>query len=278
VQAPTAGSVILAGVLLKIGTYGFVRFNLSMLPHASAVLMPWILWLAVAGIVYGSLVALAQKDMKKLIAYASVSHLGFCMLGLFAANPRGIQGGTLQMINHGLSTGGLFAVVGMIYERYHTRQIADLGGLAKKLPVLSFFMLAMTLSSIGLPGLNGFVGEFLILLGMFERAWTGAALADALQLKIISVLAVSGVVLGAWYMLWMYRRVFFGPYREPETIDHRDEIRDLNFREISALVPLLIFIVWIGVYPQFFLDRMKPTLEQLTHNVQQASSPRERGG
>jgi NADH-quinone oxidoreductase subunit M len=200
------------------------------------------------------------------------------MLGLFAANPRGIQGGTLQMINHGLSTGGLFAVVGMIYERYHTRQIADLGGLAKKLPVLSFFMLAMTLSSIGLPGLNGFVGEFLILLGMFERAWTGAALADALQLKIISVLAVSGVVLGAWYMLWMYRRVFFGPYREPETIDHRDEIRDLNFREISALVPLLIFIVWIGVYPQFFLDRMKPTLEQLTHNVQQISTPRPLAG
>jgi NADH-quinone oxidoreductase subunit M len=271
VQAPTAGSVILAGVLLKIGTYGFLRFNLAMLPQASAALMPWILWLAVAGIVYGSLVALAQWDMKKLIAYSSVGHLGFCMLGLFAANPTAILGGSLQMINHGLSTGGLFAVVGMIYERYHTRQIAELGGLAKRLPVLSFFMLAFTLSSIGLPGLNGFVGELLILLGMFERAWTAGNSAYAMQLKVISVLAVSGVVLGAWYMLWMYRRVFFGPYKEPHTDDHREEIRDLSFRETAALVPLVIFIVWIGVYPKPFLDRMKPTLEDLTQSVQEMS-------
>ncbi|MCC6123734.1 MAG: NADH-quinone oxidoreductase subunit M [Pirellulales bacterium] len=268
VQAPTAGSVILAGILLKIGTYGFVRFNLAMLPAASALLVPWMLGLAAAGIIYGALVALAQKDMKKLIAYSSVSHLGFCMLGLFAANPLGVEGATLQMINHGLSTGGLFAVVGMLYERYHTRQIADLGGLAKKLPVLSFFMLVLTLSSIGLPGLNGFVGEFLILLGAFQRAWAGVPLSAGWTLKTISILAVFGVVLGAWYMLWMYLRIFFGPLREPKDEDHHEEVRDMNSREIASLLPLLLFIVWIGVYPRFFLDRMSPTLQQLTGNVQ----------
>jgi NADH-quinone oxidoreductase subunit M len=268
VQAPTAGSVILAGVLLKIGTYGFVRFNLTMLPDASASLMPWMLGLAAAGILYGSLVALVQKDMKKLIAYSSVSHLGFCMLGIFALNPLGIEGGTLQMINHGLSTGGLFAVVGMLYERYHTRQIADLGGLAKKLPILSFFMLVLTLSSIGLPGLNGFVGEFLILLGTFQRAWAGVGVTEAIPLKIISVIAVSGVVLGAWYMLWMYQRLFFGPLREPKDEDHHEAILDMNFREACALLPLIVFIVWIGVYPKFFLDRMRPTLEQSTSAAQ----------
>jgi NADH-quinone oxidoreductase subunit M len=160
----------------------------------------------------------------------------------------------------------------MLYDRYHTRQIADLGGLAKKLPVLSFFMLVLTLSSIGLPGLNGFVGEFLILLGMFQRAWAGTALADALQLKIISVLAVSGVVLGAWYMLWMYQRVFFGPLKEPGAEAHHEKVRDLSRREIFALAPLLVFIVWIGLYPKFFLDRMSPTLEQLTSRVQAAYS------
>jgi NADH-quinone oxidoreductase subunit M len=243
---------------------------MAMLPDASVLLMPWILGLAAAGIVYGSLVALAQKDIKKLVAYSSVSHLGFCMLGLFAANPLGIQGGTLQMINHGLSTGGLFAVVGMIYERYHTRQIVDLGGLAKKLPVLAFFMLVLALSSIGLPGLNGFVGEFFILLGMFQRAWSDTTLSHALPLKIISVVAVSGVVLGAWYMLWMYQRVFFGPLREPKDEDHHEEIHDLKPREIFALVPLVVFVVWIGIYPKFFLDRMSPTLEQLTGRAQAA--------
>jgi NADH-quinone oxidoreductase subunit M len=268
VQAPTAGSVILAGILLKIGTYGFLRFNLAMLPHASAVAMPWMLGLAAAGIIYGSFVALAQKDLKKLIAYSSVAHLGFCMLGLFAADPRGIEGGTLQMINHGLSTGGLFAMVGMLYERYHTRQIADYGGLAAKLPVLSFFMLVLTLSSIGLPGLNGFVGEFLILLGGFERAWLLSGGAETLPLKIISVLAVSGVVLGAWYMLWMYQRIFFGPLKEPITPEQHAEVHDLSAREIVALVPLMVFIVWIGVYPRFFLDRMSPTVERMTASVQ----------
>jgi NADH-quinone oxidoreductase subunit M len=271
VQAPTAGSVILAGILLKIGTYGFLRFNLAMLPHASAVAMPWMLGLAAAGVIYGSFVALAQKDLKKLIAYSSVAHLGFCMFGLFAADPRGIEGGTLQMINHGLSTGGLFAMVGMLYERYHTRQIADYGGLAAKLPVLSFFMMVLTLSSIGLPGLNGFVGEFLILLGGIERAWLGSAGAEALPLKIISVLAVTGVVLGAWYMLWMYQRIFFGPLKEPKLSQHHAEVRDLSAREMSALVPLIVFIVWIGVYPRFFLDRMSPTLETLTAATQAAA-------
>jgi NADH-quinone oxidoreductase subunit M len=272
VQAPTAGSVVLAGILLKIGTYGFVRFNLAMLPHASAMIMLWMLGLAVAGIIYGSLVALAQADLKKLIAYSSVAHLGFCMLGIFAADPLGIEGGTLQMINHGLSTGGLFAVVGMIYERYHTRQIADFGGLAKKLPAMSFFMLVLTLSSIGLPGLNGFVGEFMILLGMFQRAWMGAAFSEALPLKIVSVLSVFGLVLGAWYMLWMYQRIFFGPLKEPKSAAHHEEIRDLNRREIFALAPLVVFIVWIGVYPQFFLKRMSPTLEQLTSHAQAAAA------
>ena len=172
--------------------------------------------ISLAGIIYGALVALAQRDIKRLIAYSSVSHLGFCMLGLFALNRLGVQGGVLQMINHGLSTGGLFAVVGMIYERYHTRQIADFGGLARRLPVLAFFMLVLTLSSIAVPGLNGFVGEFLILLGMFQRGWAEAPAAHWLQFRVIGVLGVGGVILGAWYMLWMYQRMFFGPPREPE--------------------------------------------------------------
>lgn len=268
VEAPTAGSVILAGVLLKIGTYGFVRFSLPMLPDAAAICMPWLLWLCVAGIIYGALVALAQSDIKRLIAYSSVSHLGFCMLGVFAINRLGTQGGLLQMVNHGLSTGGLFAVVGMLYERYHTRQIKDFGGLARQTPVLAFFTLLLTLSSIGLPGLNGFVGEFLVLLGMFQRGW---ALDIALppswgwQFKVISVLATSGVVLGAWYMLWMVQRVFFGPVREPKPHHSHDQepIRDLSLREVAALAPLAVFIFWIGLKPAFFLDRMNPTLNQI---------------
>jgi NADH-quinone oxidoreductase subunit M len=263
VEAPTAGSVILAGVLLKIGTYGFARFNLPLLPNATATLMPWLLWISLAGIIYGALVALAQHDIKRLIAYSSVSHLGFCMLGLFAVNRLAIQGSVLQMINHGLSTGGLFAVVGMVYERYHTRQIADFGGLARRLPVLAFFMLVLTLSSIGVPGLNGFVGEFLILFGMFERGWAAAPAAHWLQFRVIAVLAVSGVILGAWYMLWLYQRVFFGPLREPAQEKAAAAPRDLSGREICCLVPLLVFILWIGLQPRFFLDRMAPTLETL---------------
>jgi NADH-quinone oxidoreductase subunit M len=260
-EAPAAGSILLAGVLLKIGTYGFLRFNLPMLPEGTALCMPWLLWLSVAGIVYGALVALAQSDMKKLIAYSSVSHLGFCMLGIFALNRVAVQGGTLQMINHGLSTGGLFALVGMMYERYHTRRIADFGGIAAEMPILAFFMVFMTLASIGLPGLNGFAGEFLLLIGMFQRAWGTAATEWTTQYRVISVLAVSGVVLGAWYMLWLVMRVFFGPLRERK---NGHAIHDLTLREIAALVPLCVVIVWIGVHPKFFLDRMAPTIDQLT--------------
>jgi NADH-quinone oxidoreductase subunit M len=263
VQAPTAGSVVLAGLLLKIGVYGFLRFSLPLLPDAAAACMPWLLWLAVIGIIYGALVALAQPDMKRLIAYSSVSHMGFCMLGIFALNRLGIAGGALQMINHGLSTGGLFAVVGMLYERYHTRQIADLGGLARRTPILAFFMLGLTLSSIGLPGLNGFAGEFLLLIGMFQRAWAGSLTAATVQFRCISVLAVAGVVLGAWYMLLLVQRMFFGPLHEPNHHHHEPPVRDLCTREILTLAPLLVFIVWIGVQPRFFLDRMTPTLDPL---------------
>jgi NADH-quinone oxidoreductase subunit M len=272
VEAPAAGSVILAGVLLKVGTYGFARFNLGMLPAATATLMPGLLWLSLAGIVYGALVALAQHDIKRLIAYSSVSHLGFCMLGLFALNRMGIQGSVLQMVNHGLSTGGLFAMVGMIYDRYHTRQIAELAGLAGRLPVLAFFMLVLTLSSIAVPGLNGFAGEFFILLGMFERGWA-AAPAAGLQLRIIAVLAVSGVILGAWYMLWLYQRVFFGPLREPAH-PSATRPRDLSAREVCCLAPLVILIVWIGIWPRFFLDRMAPTLDALVAPASRAIGDR----
>jgi NADH:ubiquinone oxidoreductase subunit 4 (subunit M) len=261
VQAPTAGSVFLAGILLKIGTYGFLRFSVPMLPEATAACVPWLLWLSVAGILYGALVALAQSDMKKLIAYSSVSHLGYCMLGLFALNALGTQGSVLQMINHGISTGALFALVGMLYERYHTREIKQLSGIARRLPWLAFFMVLFTFSSIGVPGLNGFVGEFLILLGMFQRAWQNVPFAEITALKVISVLAVLGVVLGAWYMLWLVQRVFFGPLREPHHHDHtalaahseQDPIRDLSLREIFALAPLAVFVFWIGLWPAFFL-------------------------
>jgi NADH-quinone oxidoreductase subunit M len=264
VQAPTAGSVILAGVLLKIGTYGFVRFNLPLLPEASAYFMPAIMTLSVAGIVYGALVALAQSDIKRLIAYSSVSHLGYCMLGLFAFNPLGMQGGVLQMVNHGLSTGGLFALVGMLYERYHTREIAQYGGLAARLPKLSCLMLLFTFSSIGLPGLNGFAGEFLILIGTFQRAMVEAAGGSRFLLQVVAVVAVSGVVLGAWYMLSLVRRVFFGPWREPAADGHHPTApRDLTIRELAALLPLVIFVFWIGLAPDYFLRRMAPTLDPI---------------
>ncbi|MEZ6111648.1 MAG: NADH-quinone oxidoreductase subunit M [Pirellulaceae bacterium] len=264
VQAPTAGSVILAGILLKIGTYGFLRFNIPMLPDAAAYFMPMLMWLAVAGIIYGALVALAQGDMKRLIAYSSVSHLGYCMLGLFALNRLGVQGGTLQMINHGISTGGLFAMVGMVYERYHTREIAKLGGLSRRTPLLALFMLVFTFSSIGLPGLNGFAGEFPILLGAFQRAWLEAPTGLAAQLLAIAVLAVSGVVLGAWYMLCLIQRVFFGPLKEPHEDGHHEPVRDMKLREVLAVAPLVVFVFWIGLQPKFFLDRMDGTLNEAT--------------
>jgi NADH-quinone oxidoreductase subunit M len=257
VQAPTAGSVFLAGILLKIGVYGFLQFSIPFLPVATAQCMPVLLWLSLIGIIYGALVALAQTDMKKLIAYSSVSHLGYCTLGLFALTPLGVQGSALQLINHGVSTGALFALVGMLYERYHTREIASYGGLAKRLPWMTFFMVLFTFSSIGLPGTNGFAGEFLILVGIFQRGWESPALMP------VAILSVSGVVLGAWYMLSLVRRVFFGPLREPATHDHRP-VADLNGREIASLVPLAVLVFWIGLYPKFFLDRMAPTVNNLT--------------
>lgn len=268
VQAPAAGSVFLAGIMLKIGTYGFLRFNIGMLPDATALLMPAMLWLAVAGILYGALVALAQSDVKRLVAYSSVSHLGYCMLGLFALNHVALQGGTLQMINHGISTGALFALIGMLYERYHTREIRQFGGLARRLPRLAFFMLWFTFSSIGLPGMNGFAGEFLILAGMFQRAWGQVAVPATLQLRWISVLAVGGVVLGAWYMLSMVRRMFFGPLREPGDA-HTHAVQDLNWRECLALAPLAVMVVWIGIQPGFFLRRMAPSLNGIANPATQ---------
>ena len=267
VQAPTAGSVFLAGILLKIGTYGFLRFNIPLLPDATAAAMPWLLWLSVAGIIYGALVALAQSDIKKLIAYSSVSHLGFCMLGLFALNALGTQGALLQMVNHGISTGALFALVGMLYERYHTRQIKDLSGIAKNAPWMAFFMVVFTMSSIGLPGLNGFAGEFLILIGMFQRGWTDAPAHLAVQYQVISVLAVAGVVLGAWYMLWLVQRVFFGPLKTPpveHTSGDDSPVGDLNFREIACLTPLAVLALWIGLWPGFFLEPMQKPLDVQT--------------
>jgi NADH-quinone oxidoreductase subunit M len=308
VQAPTAGSVLLAGILLKIGTYGFLRFSMPMLPEGTILCMPWMLWLAAAGIIYGALTALAQSDVKRLIAYSSVSHLGYCMLGLFALNRLGMQGGVLQMINHGLSTGGLFAVFGMIYERYHTREIKELGGLTRRIPLLALMMLIFTFSSIGLPGMNGFAGEFLILAGMFQRGYLDAAPGLQFQWIAIAVTGVFGVILGAWYMLWLYQRVFFGPLKEPAHHDaahgaadaaahanadlyahahggdahaHDDHghgepplppshVRDLTFREFCALAPLVVFIFWIGLQPQTFLGPMQADIDKVSDVAEQA--------
>ncbi len=278
-QAPAAGSVILAGILLKIGTYGFLRFNIPMLPEATAICVPWLLGLSVAGIIYGALVALAQTDMKRLIAYSSVSHLGFCMLGLFALTTLSVEGGVLQMINHGLSTGGLFAVVGIVVDRYHTREIRDLRGLARTTPWMAFFFVLFTLSSIGLPGLNGFAGEFLILIGMFQRAWTDVPGSQMLGhvYKAIAVLAVFGVVLGAWYMLWLVERVFFGAPRTADAQHRQSRVKDLSRYEIAGLVPLAVFVFWIGLYPEFFLSRIRPSLEPLTRDATEALAERQQG-
>jgi len=252
VEAPTAGSVLLAGVLLKMGTYGFLRFCLPLFPHASIQFTPVIAWLAIIGIIYGAWVAMVQPDLKKLVAYSSVSHLGFVMLGLFALNLQGIEGGLLQMVNHGLSTGALFLLVGMIYERRHTRLIEEFGGLWRVLPVFSSLFLVVTLSSIGLPGLNGFVGEFLILVGIF-------------QVKILwAVLATSGIIFAAVYMLWMYQRAIFGPIRH----DANRFLTDLSFREVAVLAPIIVLIVWIGVYPKPFLSVTEASVSALVNQVQ----------
>ncbi len=246
VEAPTAGSVILAAVLLKMGTYGFLRFALPLFPVASQRFAPWIAGLAIVGILYGALVSMVQPDLKKLVAYSSVSHLGFCMLGIYAMNPQGMAGSMMQMLNHGVSTGALFLLVGVVYERRHTRMISDFGGLWKPLPVYASVFLVVTLSSIGLPGLNGFVGEFLVLLGAFR--------AD----KWWAIWAASGVILSALYMLWMFQRVFFGPVTHPENA----KLVDLSTRERLVFAPLLVLIVWMGMTPQPFLDRMQPALDR----------------
>jgi len=261
VEAPTAGSVILAGVLLKMGTYGFVRFNLPLFPLAALQLAPFMALLATIGIVYGAMVSYAQKDVKKLVAYSSVSHLGFVMLGLFALNPQGIQGGILQMVNHGISTGALFLIVGMIYERRHTRDIDAFGGLWKVMPIYGVFTLIVTFSSMGLPGLNGFIGEFTILLGAFGSSAIGS--------PWYAGVSAAGVIMAAVYMLFMFQKLFLGPV----THDENKELKDINWREIIILVPLLVLIFWIGLYPKPFLDLMAPTVEKLVTIVQTSALP-----
>jgi NADH-quinone oxidoreductase subunit M len=263
VEAPTAGSVILAGVLLKMGTYGFLRFNLPMFPQAAIQLAPWMAGLAVVGILYGAAVSYAQKDVKKLVAYSSVSHLGFVMLGLFALNSQGIQGGILQMINHGLSTGALFLLVGMIYERRHTRELSAFGGLWRIMPVYGTLTLIVALSSMGLPGLNGFVGEFTILLGAFGAGAAG----DVLGSYWFAGLAALGVILAAVYMLYMFQKMFLGPLDKEEN----RSLKDLNWREIATLVPLLVFIFWIGIYPKPFFNLMAPAVEKIVAVLQAAA-------
>jgi NADH-quinone oxidoreductase subunit M len=251
VEAPTAGSVILAGVLLKMGTYGFIRFCLPLFPQASTIYAPWISALAVIGIIYGALVAMVQPDAKKLVAYSSVSHLGFVMLGIFSGTIAGLQGSIIQMVNHGLSTGALFLLVGMIYDRRHTRLIADYGGLWRQVPIFAAFFLVVMFSSIGLPGLNGFVGEFLILLGTFEASWPFA------------VLAALGIILGAVYMLWMYQRIVFGEI----THEGNRRLTDLSGREIALMVPIIVLMFWIGIYPNTFLRKMDASSKHLLEQM-----------
>ena len=257
VEAPTGGSVILAGVLLKMGTYGFLRFALPLFPLAAHAAAPLLTALAVAGIVYGALVATVQPDLKKLVAYSSVSHLGFVMLGLFAFTPIAAAGSVYQMLNHGLSTGALFLLVGMIYERRHTRQIADFGGLWSVVPVFAVCLLLAMLASVGLPGLNGFVGEFLILCGAFGT-WPWA-----------TAIATSGVVLGALYLLWMYQRVAFGPV----THEENRGLTDLSAREIALLVPVLGLCFVMGLYPAPFLTRMQPAIDRVLQRVAKVDTP-----
>src|SRR5215468_7345288 len=252
VEAPTAGSVLLAGVLLKMGTYGLVRFNLPLFPHMSHLFAPLISLLAIVGIIYGALVAMVQPDMKKLVAYSSVSHLGFVVLGIFSFTTQGMEGAIYQMLNHGVSTGALFLMVGVIYDRRHTRMISEFGGLANRMPAFATFFLIVTLSSIGLPGLNGFVGEFLILLGTFGANHARAAV------------AALGVILSAVYMLWMYQRVIWGEIDN----ERNANLSDLVGRERAMLIPLLIVMVWMGVYSNHFLRRMDASVAKLMNQSQ----------
>ncbi len=256
VEAPTAGSVILAGVLLKMGTYGFIRICLPMFPDATIAYLPYICVLALIAIIYGALVAMVQKDVKSLVAFSSVSHMGFIMLGMFAFNLEGFEGSVLQMLNHGISTGALFLVVGMIYERRHTRMIAEFGGVAKVMPTYAAIFMIVTLSSIGLPLTNGFVGEFLILLGAFKAS------------NLYGVIAASGVVFAACYMLWMYQRVFFGKVTKEENRN----LKDVDWREKIILIPLVLLIFWIGIYPKPLLERIEPAAKQVLQQVSRATA------
>jgi len=252
VEAPTAGSVILAGVLLKMGTYGFLRFNIPLFPEATVQVAPWIALLATIGIIYGAAVSYAQADVKKLVAYSSVSHLGFVMLGLFALNPQGVAGAILQMINHGVSTGALFLLIGMVYEQTHTRELKVYGGLWKIMPVFGSIMLISALSSMGLPGLNGFVGEFTILLGAFGSKAIGS--------PWYAGISAIGVILAAVYILYMFQKMFLGPAGE---ITKEHELKDLNWREILTVAPLLVLMFWIGLYPAPFFNLIAPAVEKI---------------
>jgi NADH-quinone oxidoreductase subunit M len=258
VEAPTAGSVILAGVLLKMGTYGFVRFAFPLFPLAAAFFAPYLATLAVVGIIYGALVAMVQPDMKKLVAYSSVSHLGFVVLGIAAMNTQGVQGAVFQMLNHGVSTGGLFLIVGMLSDRRHTRLITEYGGLKKVTPHLVAAFLIITLSSIGLPGLNGFVGEFLILLGAFR--WSPR----------MAAVAATGVILSATYMLWMFQRVNYGPV----TNEKNARLADLHPREWLILVPIVAITVLMGVFPNLFLRPIEPAVNRMLRQVERQAPAR----
>src|SRR3954469_22890396 len=250
-DAPTAGSVILAAVLLKMGPYGFLRFSLPIVPDATRHFVPMIVTLCIVGIVYGALVALAQKDWKRLVAYSSVSHMAMVMLGMFALNPVGITGSIIQQLNHGISTGALFLIVGIVYERRHTREISEYGGLSKVMPVYAAIFLVMTMSSIGLPGLNGFIGELLILQGVFVAS------------KVWAAFAASGVVLGAAYMLYLYQRTMFGKVDNPKN----ERLPDLNLRELATFAPLIVLAVWIGLYPSPFLRRLDTSVQHVVARV-----------
>ena len=255
-EAPAAGSVILAGVLIKMGAYGFLRFSLPIVPQATVEMMPVMLVLSVIAIVYGAIICLAQTDLKRLVAYSSVSHMGFITLGLFALNQRGLEGGILQMVNHGVVTGALFLAIGMIYERTHTREIAAYGGLASTMPIFAGFFLLFTLAAVGLPGTNGFVGEFLILLGGFERQpW-------------VAVVSASGLILGAWYMLWLYQRIFFNEVK-PAMLG----LAGINTREILTLLPMVALIFWIGLYPNALLSFLHVSVQHLIEQVNGTALP-----
>ena len=249
-EAPTAGSVILAGVLIKMGAYGFLRFSLPILPQATMAMLTPLLVLSVIASVYGALICLAQTDLKRLVAYSSVSHMGFVTLGLFALNQQGLEGSILQMINHGLVTGALFLAIGIVYERTHTREIAAYGGLATTMPVFAGFFMVFTLAAVGLPGTNGFIGEWLILLGAFRSQ------------PVYAVIAATGLILGAWYMLWLYQRIFFN-----EVGEQVKSLSPLNTREIVTLAPLVLLIFWIGIYPDALLDFLRVSVSHLVEQV-----------